>query len=198
MSMRSVAWLRGDLRLVDNPVLARAAQAKECVPVLCFDPRVMGLNSKLHPAWARCPVPKMGARRARFLLETARSLQLSLRERGSDLVVLHGKPEEVLPALVGKGGSLICADEVGTEEAGVAAAVKSAVERAGGKFEQLWGSQTLFEPADLPFPVHKLPEPFTGFRNAVENKRAPVRVPKPVPALVERFDIEPFPDFSAK
>jgi len=60
--------------------------------------------------------------------------------------------------------------------------VKSAVEQAGGKFEQLWGSQTLFEPADLPFPVGKLPEPFTGFRNAVENKRAPVRVPKPVPA----------------
>jgi deoxyribodipyrimidine photo-lyase len=197
MSVRAVAWLRGDLRLLDNPVLVRAAQARECVPVLCFDPRAMGMNSDLHPAWARCQVRKMGPRRARFLLETARSLQRSLRERGSDLVVLHGKPEELLPPLVGKGGLLICAEEVGTEEAAVAAAVKSAVERSGGEFHQLWGAQTLFEPAELPFPVNRLPEPFTAFRNAVESKKAPVRVPKPLPAprlpkleVRESFDLD--------
>jgi deoxyribodipyrimidine photo-lyase len=209
---RAVAWLRGDLRLLDNPVLARAAKAPDCVPVFCFDPRAMGLNSDLHPAWARCPVRKMGPRRARFLLETARSLQRSLRDRGSDLIVLHGRPEELLPALVGKGGSLICAEEVGTEEAAVAAAVKSAVEKEGGEFVQLWGSQTLFEPTELPFPAARLPEPFTAFRNAVESKKAPVRVPKPLPApkfprrevqesfdladideALKRFGIEPAP-----
>jgi len=53
----------------------------------------------------------------------------------------------------------------------VAAAVKSAVEKGGGSFVQVWGSQTLFEPAELPFPVNRLPEPFTAFRNAVESKK---------------------------
>lgn len=48
---------------------------------------------------ASSTTPRRARRRAKFLLESLADLRARLRERGSDLVVARGKPEEVLPAI---------------------------------------------------------------------------------------------------
>jgi deoxyribodipyrimidine photo-lyase len=102
----------------------------------------------------------------------------------------------LLPALVGQD-ELVFATEVGTEEMLIQETVKKAVSGAGGSVAELWGSQTLFEPAGLPFAPNSVPEPFTAFRNLVENRKAPVPVPEPIdvptlpscPPLQHNFDV---------
>lgn len=188
MMSRAVAWLRNDLRITDNPVLCQASQASSCVPVVCLDPKAFGSSAAIHPKWCQKQVPKMGYNRARFLLESLGCLQRDLRSRGSDLLILYGAPEIVLPPIVGDGELVYC-QEVGTEEMEAQESVKGAVQRNGGKVFELWGSQTLFDPKELPFKEEKLPEPFTAFRNAVENPKSPMNVPEPLPAP----KMSPFP-----
>jgi deoxyribodipyrimidine photolyase len=57
------------------------------VPVYCFDPRDYGKSSS--------GFDKTGPYRAKFLIECVADLRKNLRERGSELVVRIGKPEEV-------------------------------------------------------------------------------------------------------
>ena len=67
----------------DNPALvAGIARAKSVQPVFVFDP------------WL-CQPSRVGANRMRFLLESLRDLDASLRDVGSSLLVLHGAPGRV-------------------------------------------------------------------------------------------------------
>ena len=85
--MRSILWLRRDLRVHDNPALLAAREgAEQLVPAFVFDDRL--LHGR-HGSGAR----------TKFLLECLTDLDDSLRRRGSALVVRHGEPERVLPAL---------------------------------------------------------------------------------------------------
>jgi deoxyribodipyrimidine photo-lyase len=83
----ALLWFRRDLRLHDHPALHDAlAEHERVVPVFCLDDRL------LQGRFAS------GARTA-FMLGCLRALDAELRERGSALVVRHGRPEEELPAL---------------------------------------------------------------------------------------------------
>lgn len=85
----SIVWFRNDLRLHDNEALVSASRdSLSILPVYCFDPRDYG-NSSLG-------IDKNGPYRVKFLFECVANLRSSLRERGSDLIVRIGKPEEVL------------------------------------------------------------------------------------------------------
>ena len=78
-------WHRRDLRVSDNRGLAAAADGEEpVVPVFVFDDEVLTHGSDT---------------RVRFMLDALSALQAQYRERGSELVVLHGDPAELLPAL---------------------------------------------------------------------------------------------------
>jgi deoxyribodipyrimidine photo-lyase len=91
--MTTLLWLRRDLRIHDHPALEAARRDSDAlVPVFCFDDRL------LHGRHASGP-------RTQFLLECLADLDGSLRARGSRLVVRHGIPEEVLPALAGETGA---------------------------------------------------------------------------------------------
>ena len=82
-------WYRNDLRLKDNETLARAIQqANEVIAVYCFDPR---LFQKTELGF-----PKTGSFRAKFLQESVADLRQSFQKIGSDLIILQGKPEEVV------------------------------------------------------------------------------------------------------
>lgn len=82
-------WFRNDLRVHDNEALVTASRDSISVlPVYCFDPRDYGKSSS--------GFDKTGPYRAKFLLECVANLRTSLRERGSDLIVRIGKPEEVI------------------------------------------------------------------------------------------------------
>jgi deoxyribodipyrimidine photo-lyase len=78
-------WFRRDLRLADNPaLLAAGADGAEVLPVFVID-----------PAFA-----SSGAVRLAYLHDALRSLDASIRERsGAGLVIRHGDPVEVIPAL---------------------------------------------------------------------------------------------------
>ena len=87
MTVTALLWLRRDLRVHDHPALTRAVREFErVVPVFVFD------DALLHGRFASGP-------RTAFMLGCLRALDADLRERGSGLVVRHGRPEEQLVAL---------------------------------------------------------------------------------------------------
>jgi deoxyribodipyrimidine photo-lyase len=87
----SLLWFRRDLRLADHPALLAAIDAARpngaVLPVFVLDPRL----------WA----PAGGPRR-RFLLDCLAALQSSI---DGTLVLRHGNPVDVLPALVREVGA---------------------------------------------------------------------------------------------
>jgi deoxyribodipyrimidine photo-lyase len=141
MRTRFVWWVRTDMRLTDNPVLAQIAAhrgEKEIVPVYCFDPRHYGKTPYGNA--------KTGAYRCKFLLESVADLRSSLKSIGSDLLVGVGKPEELIPTLVAQRGendavptttTILCQEQVTSEEIRVDKALRSALP-AGGACPRCW------------------------------------------------------------
>ena len=78
-------WFRRDLRLADNPaLLAAGSDGAEVVPVFVVD-----------PTFARSGAPRLA-----YLHDALRSLDAAIRDRGGrGLVVRHGDPVELVPAL---------------------------------------------------------------------------------------------------
>ena len=87
--MTSVLWFRRDLRLGDNPALlaARDAAGDGVLPLFVLDDALRGPS---------------GAPRLTFLYRSLRALDDAL---GGRLVVIRGKPENVLPRVVGEIGA---------------------------------------------------------------------------------------------
>ena len=88
--MKSIWWIRRDLRLTNNPAFQSALKAETVIPVFILDPHLLS-----HPA------PKRQA----FLFNGLRALDADLRQRGSYLVVRRGKPLEELRALLTETGA---------------------------------------------------------------------------------------------
>jgi deoxyribodipyrimidine photo-lyase len=83
--MKSIWWIRRDLRLTDNLALHSALEAEAVIPVFILDPHLLSR-----------PTPKRQA----FLFNGLRALDAELRKRGSYLVVRRGKPLEELRSLL--------------------------------------------------------------------------------------------------
>ena len=94
VSTTALVWFRRDLRVHDHPALTAAH--RECdrvVPVFVLDPRLL----------ARA-LPVRATARGSCSAACA-ELREALRERGADLVVREGRPEEELPALARECGA---------------------------------------------------------------------------------------------
>jgi deoxyribodipyrimidine photo-lyase len=91
--MTVIVWFRRDLRLHDHPPLHEALAADEHVlPVFVFDDAILkGRFESGTRAW--------------FALESLKELDAGLRDRGSGLVVRHGKPETELCKLAAETGA---------------------------------------------------------------------------------------------
>jgi len=90
---RSIAWLRRDLRLTDNRVLAAATGASERVwPVFVFDPQILEIHSA-------------AAGRVAWFAANVGALDGELWEHGAGLTVLSGPPERELPRFVREIGA---------------------------------------------------------------------------------------------
>ena len=183
--MRVIVWFRNDLRLHDHEPLHDALRSgHEVIPVYCFDPRQFGQTS--------FGFPKTGKYRAKFLLESVADLRRSLQQRGSDLVIRQGHPEEILPKLASElqVQKVYWHEEVTAEETSVEDTLADKLEAAGITVETFWGT-TLYHPDDLPFPASKLPEVFTQFRKKVEKSSTvyeALPTPKELPPLPEPLD----------
>jgi len=91
----AIWWIRQDVRLADNSTLASAlAHSQVVVPLFILDPAV--LESPYH---------QNAVKRKAFLFNGLRQLQADLHERGSRLIVRHGRPLDVLRALVAETGA---------------------------------------------------------------------------------------------
>lgn len=95
--MKSIWWIRRDLRLTDNATLQAALEADSVLPVFILDPHLLSR-----------PAP----RRQAFLFNGLRALDVALRKRSSYLVVRRGEPlEELRTLLTETGASIIFAEE---------------------------------------------------------------------------------------
>ncbi len=89
----AIWWIRRDLRLSDNQALGAAlTHGRYVLPVFILDPALW--NSAYS-----------GEKRRAFLLGGLHALDADLRRRGSHLIVLHGRPEEVLAHLCSATGA---------------------------------------------------------------------------------------------
>ncbi len=175
-------WYRNDLRMGDYPPLKTIeteAETSQLIPLYCFDPRQFTTTS--------FGFPKTGSFRAQFLLESLTDLRKSWRSHHSNLVILRGLPEEIIPALVKKFSisTVHFHQEVTAEEIAVEKALKKALTSLQVEIKT-YTIATLFHPKDLPFHINYLPEIFTQFRKKIEKSasvRPPVAIPQKLPPL---------------
>lgn len=92
MYKRSIFWFRQDLRVSDNTGLFEAVtNSKEILPIFIFDTHLTGKFWGLSD-------PKFW-----FLREALEQVSENLKNIwGKKVIVLHGKPEEIIPELVKK------------------------------------------------------------------------------------------------
>lgn len=161
MSKTIIVWLRNDLRIRDNETLSAAVnEADFVIPVYCFDPR--------HFDEGPYKLRKTGKFRSKFLIESLKDLRFSLKELGGNLVVTHGKPEQVIFALAKyhEVSAVYCQEEVCSEELKVDEQLERNLGTIGVPMNYFWGS-TLFHFDDLPFEIDAIPNVFTQFKNKI-------------------------------
>jgi deoxyribodipyrimidine photo-lyase len=129
-------------------------------------------------ALTRWGFARTGPHRRHFLAAGLADLAGQLAARGSRLVELHGRAQDVLPALARSidATRIVCETISAPEEEAAVAALRA----AGLVVDTVWQS-SLLEPAALPFDTRDLPDVFTAFRQSVERAKLVPLAPQPVP-----------------
>ncbi len=179
---RAIMWFRLDLRLHDNEALTAAiASAEEIIPIYVFDERhFMGRS----PFGFR----RTGSYRTKFIIEAVQDLRNSLQERGINLIVRVGKPEEeVFKLAQTTKASVYCNRERTYEEEQIQNVLEEKLWSIGQEIH-FYRGKMLYYTQDLPFPIAHTPDIFTHFRKEVE-KITPVRPPLPSPEAFTDWSI---------
>lgn len=168
--MKTIVWFRNDLRVRDHQPLLDAVGKGEVIGIYCFDPR--------HFEEISYGFPKTDSLRARFLLDSVLDLRNSLRDLGGELLIRSGKPEEILPDIIGEinAEAVHYHGEVTSEEKQVEVALEQNIEVPLIRY---WG-HAMYHRDDLPFDLLTIPDVFTQFRKKLEKKssvRDPVEAP---------------------
>lgn len=173
---RAIVWFRQDLRLGDNEALTEAlSHAYEVLPVYVFDIRLFKEKDDLG-------FPLIGPHRSRFILESVKDLQRSLKRLGSDLIVRIGKPEEEILKIASSVRSswVFCNRERTPKEVAVQDALEQNLWSVGQELRYSRGKM-LYHTGDLPFPIQHTPDTFGQFKKEVEryvNVREPFERPQ--------------------
>lgn len=157
-----LVWFRNDLRVHDNEILLEAIRkADHILPVYCFDPYYFTQTPSGEP--------KTGNLRARFLIESVEDLRHNLRAHGSDLIIRHGHPAEVLPKLATEYhvNEVYHHREVAYEETAISEEVETALWKIRLNLKHFIG-HTLYHKEDLPFPIKDIPDSFATFKKKIE------------------------------
>ena len=180
-----IVWFRNDLRLHDHEALSKAnAECTSVLPVFCFDPReyngipVMDSSASSSDASSKHvhrKYNKTGPYRAAFTIDAVHDLRNRLREHGSDLMVVVGKPEDVIPQLAKKIGAtaVYCHSEVTYEETKIEEKLKRTfleTTSSASRFHSFWTSSTLHHVEDVRGGdrLEHLPQRFDEFKRRME------------------------------
>jgi deoxyribodipyrimidine photo-lyase len=178
--MTALLWFRRDLRVHDLPALRAALDEHEVVvPVFCLDERLLNGRHASGP-------------RTQFMLECLHDLKASLAERGSDLVVRHGHPEQELPRL---------AREANANSVYFSADVSPYARQRGGRVHAMLGEHGITPHAhpgltvvdDVPGVLTGAGEPYTVFSPfhrswLKEPRRRVLRAPRALPPRPDGVD----------
>ena len=188
--MRGLFWFREDLRLHDNPALARMAEhCDELILLYCFDDRQLR-PGRFHSKGIAAP--RMG-----FLTESLADLSNSIAQRNQRLIIRRGDPAEVVTQLIRR----YSVDCLGTTVL-PAPQERRALKTIQARFPHLqvvqgW-AHTLFTPQQLPFPRAEFPEHFVQFRTLMQPvqpdppESSPEILPSP-PMIVRTEECDPLP-----
>jgi deoxyribodipyrimidine photo-lyase len=161
---RAIVWFKTDLRLHDNETLVHSiAHFDEIIPVYCIDNE--------HFTETEFGFKKTGNFRAKFLLESLIDLDRNLRELGSGLIIVKGKPENELCKIAHQYEvqHFYAKREVAFEELKTEARVETELWKQLIKFDT-FSTSTLYHAQDLPFTIRDIPDVFTNFRKQVERE----------------------------
>ena len=167
-------WFRHDLRIHDHPALHEALlhAKKENVPFLSF-----WIWDQRWDQTDQFGTPRMGANRAKFLLQGVQALQKVLEGHGQSLLLFKGDPRTLIPHLMNhfKATHLYASHHVTDEEVQQQDHLKTHIPNLHLKW-----SHTLFTPGQLPFTLQNLPDIYTQFRKKVEYRSPTIKlVPTP-------------------
>jgi deoxyribodipyrimidine photo-lyase len=158
----AIVWFKTDLRLADNETLLKAiSKCEKIIPLYCFD--------EAHFKTTTYGLKKTGSYRAQFLLESLQDLDYNLRQLGSGLIVVQGKPEVEIPKIVEqfKAQKVFAKTEVAFEEKQTEQLVRKALFKLRCELET-FSTSTLYHPDDLPFSLRTIPAGFNDFRRKTE------------------------------
>jgi deoxyribodipyrimidine photo-lyase len=180
---RAIVWFTTDLRLHNNETLVQAiAQNEEIFPVYCLDPSHFKTN--------KFGFKNTGNFRANFLLESLKDLDKNLREIGSGLTLLIGKPEIEICKIAEKwkAQKVYTKKQVAYYELQTQTKVEKELKKIKCSLET-FSTSTLIHDSDLPFSINHVPEIFTDFRKQIE-KDIKIRKPFAKPASINspRFE----------
>lgn len=166
---RAIAWFRRDLRLTDNRMLEVATRSAERVwPVFVADPALLETHGGAPG-------------RTAWFAANLRALDGRLRDEGSGLTVLDGRPEDVLPAFAANVGAELA--YAAADEDPVATARDERVAEALDL--RLVDDQRIVPPSELRTGAGSAYTIYTPFRRALD-----VRIDGAADALTARADAD--------
>ncbi len=144
---------------------------EEVLPVYILDDRLFRGET------LRFGFKKTGKFRLKYILESLRDLDSSLKELGSRLIVRQGITEDILFEMAREYGAswLFCNRERTDEEVRIQDALEKSLWTVGKEMRFSRGKM-LYYTADLPFPVTHTPDSFSSFKKEVE-KMVSIRPP---------------------
>jgi len=163
---------KNDLRIDDNPSLARAAaEVDQLICLYC-------LEEKHPPTSLRAP-RELSVHRAVFLHQSLTELETSLKSFGQRLVVSAESALDIIPQLITQYSisQVYSSENVGDYENLVWQRLHKRYPLIS--FQRI-ASHTLFDRTELPFELTELPDSFSKFRKIIE----PLEIKPPLPRLL--------------
>jgi deoxyribodipyrimidine photo-lyase len=169
-----IHWFVNDLRLTDQPFLRLLEQKTHHFGVYIIDPRKQRLLKE--------GFRKTGMQRLQFLREHLIDLQQQYRALGSDLLVMKGYPEEVIPNIVKEYDATLSFQlEYSTEERNIQESIRNLLDD-----DHIFSYDGNFLLLPSYFNYVHFPTSFSGFRNKAEkilksitpNPERPLTLPK--------------------
>jgi len=180
-----LVWFNHDLRLDDNAaVLNAASDCEQLIYLYCLDPALE------LPVYFQCR--RLGPHRKRFLNESLRDLDKSLKKTGGRLTILKKPALIAISDLIEDYGvSVVYCHRSGSVEE---QSTLRELNRSFPKLDiQVHEGFTLFDEAALPFPLAWLPPSFTPFRKQVEalDITPPLDAPQSLPSSPSQLPFTP-------